>query len=75
MTRVHRFPYNFFMNNPPPIPHKGWTLQAFQEYTRTVLESEGFRLDRKVKCTWDMRNRMIVFWQEACDLLDSASLN
>lgn len=74
MYRIHRFPYNYFLENPAPEPHEGWTLEAFQEYCHSVLLEEGFVLSRPMKCKWDGRTREIVFVQEPSDLL-STSIN
>lgn len=55
---------SFFFDNSPPAPHRGWTLQAFQDYCREEMVEAGFDLSRKISCRYDPRSGNVVFWQE-----------
>ena len=74
MLRIHRFPYQWFIDNPPPPGFEGWNIHAFTAHVHAVLASEGFDLDRKVHTAWDRIKRDIVYWQET-ESLDFSSLN
>jgi hypothetical protein len=59
--RTHK---SFFFNNDAPYPHKGWTLQAFQDFCREEMLAAGFDMDRKIQCRYDPRSGNVTFWQE-----------
>jgi len=62
----------FFFDNKPPAPHKGWTLQAFQDYCRVEMEAVGFDLTRHILCRYDSKSGNVVFWQEPRDAFGDA---
>jgi hypothetical protein len=62
--RTHK---SHFFNDTPPPPHKGWTLQAFQDYCREEMIEAGFDLSRKITCRYDPRTGNVVFWQEPAE--------
>ena len=66
---------SFFFDNPAPAPHKGWTIEAFQDYCRAEMEAAGFDLRPKISCRYDPRSGFVVFWQELEDVAYPYSLN
>lgn len=65
----------FFFQNKPNPPHKGWTLAAFQDYCREQLIAAGFNLKVPLKVVYDPVKKVVVFWQEYVQLNYSYSLN
>jgi len=61
---VYRTHKNFFFDNSPPYPHRGWTLQAFQDFCKDEMEEAGFDLSRQISCRYDPRSGNVTFWQE-----------
>jgi hypothetical protein len=61
VVRMHK---NFFFDNDPPHPHKGWSLQAFQDFCREEMLEAGFDLERPFQCRYDPRSGNVTFWQE-----------
>jgi hypothetical protein len=59
--RTHK---SFFFDNSPPEPHKGWSLQAFQDFCKEEMLDAGFDLTRKIACRYDPKSGNVTFWQE-----------
>lgn len=66
---------SFFLTNPAPLPHAGWTIAAFREYCRAELEELGFDLKRPLSCAYDHKSGDMVFWQESTVVPMSYSVN
>ncbi len=60
---------SFFFQNRAPLPHAGWTKQAFQEYCRVEMEAEGFDLTKPVACHYSPISGFVTFWQERDDVI------
>ena len=59
--RTHK---SFFFKNEAPYPHKGWTVDAFQDYCRKEMLQAGFDLTRRISCVYSPLTGYVVFWQE-----------
>lgn len=58
-----RFPIAFFVENPPPPGHKGWTIDAIKEFCKEELIDAGFDLSRKVYARYDCVNKDVIYHQ------------
>lgn len=54
----------YFLDNPPPAPHRGWNLPAFQDYCRSELLEAGFDISRPFHCWYNRQFRKILFYQD-----------
>lgn len=66
---------SFFFENRAPLPHKGWTVEAFQQYCRAEMEAEGFDLTKPMRCAYNWQTGYMVFWQELEDVAYPYSMN
>ena len=58
---------SFFFENTAPLPHKGWTLAAFQQFCRSEMEAAGFDLTKRVCCSYSPLSVFVTFCQEPND--------
>lgn len=70
----------WFLANPPPAPHRGWNLPAFQDHCRSELLGAGFDMSRPFHCYYNRQFRKIVFYQEVRewtfkDLIRDSTMN
>lgn len=72
VLRTHK---SHFLNESPPHPHRGWTLEALRDFCRLEMIGAGFDLNRKISCAYDPASGNVVFWQKPDRAIDQLLFN